>query len=48
MLDAANPVVQKWEQHMSRFKQTLPWAKKNEKWVLMEHYLVFENQLCRR
>ena len=39
-MDKANPKVQEWEELMSRFQQPLPWAAKNEKWVLMER--IFE------
>ena len=38
--DAANPKVQEWENLMWKFQQPLPWAKENEKWVLMEQ--IFE------
>ena len=38
--DAANEKVQEWEQLMWKFQQPLPWAKENEKWVLMEQ--IFE------
>jgi L-rhamnose mutarotase len=34
--DAANPKVQEWETLMWKFQQALPWAKPNEKWILME------------
>ena len=34
-MDAANPKVQEWEQLMWKFQLSLPWAKKGEKWVLM-------------
>lgn len=34
--DAANPMVQKWEELMWNFQQSLPFAKPGEKWVLME------------
>ncbi|MBS1916597.1 MAG: L-rhamnose mutarotase [Bacteroidetes bacterium] len=34
--DAANEKVQEWEKLMWKFQQPLPWAKQNEKWVLME------------
>ena len=34
-MDAANPVVQNWEQLMWKFQQPMPWAKKGEKWILM-------------
>lgn len=35
-MDAADPKVQEWENLMWTFQQSLPWAKKGEKWVLME------------
>jgi L-rhamnose mutarotase len=35
-LDANNPKVQEWETLMWNFQQPLPWAKKDEKWVLMD------------
>ena len=35
-MDNANPKVQEWEQLMWRFQQPLPWAKKEEKWFLMD------------
>lgn len=35
-LDAANPVVQQWEQLMWKFQQSLPGAKEGEKWILMD------------
>jgi L-rhamnose mutarotase len=35
-MDAANPKVQEWENLMWRFQQRLPWAKGEEKWILME------------
>lgn len=34
--DAANPKVQEWEQLMWKFQSSLPWAKKGEKWILMD------------
>ena len=34
--DAADPLVQEWEQLMWTYQQPLPWAKPGEKWVLME------------
>ncbi len=34
--DAANPVVQKWEELMWKFQQALPQAKPGEKWMRME------------
>lgn len=33
--DASNEKVQEWEKLMWKFQQPLPWAKENEKWVLM-------------
>jgi L-rhamnose mutarotase len=33
--DAANPVVQKWEELMWTYQQGLPAAKPGEKWMLM-------------
>ena len=35
-MDAANPIVQKWESLMMTFQQLLPWAGDGEKWVNME------------
>ena len=35
-MDDSNPKVQEWEQLMWKFQQPLPWAKKGEKWVLMD------------
>lgn len=34
-LDAVNPKVQEWEQLMWKFQEPLPWAGKDEKWVVM-------------
>src|SRR5271154_7149344 len=34
--DSANEKVQEWETLMWKFQQPLPWAKQDEKWVLME------------
>jgi L-rhamnose mutarotase len=34
--DVANTKVQEWEMLMWKFQQPLPWAKQNEKWILME------------
>lgn len=33
--DKANPHVQEWEELMAKYQQALPFAKKDEKWVLM-------------
>jgi L-rhamnose mutarotase len=34
--DAANPLVQQWEQLMWQYQQALPFAVPGEKWVLMD------------
>ena len=34
--DANNEKVQEWEQLMWKYQQALPWAKKGDKWVIME------------
>jgi L-rhamnose mutarotase len=36
-MDNANSKVQEWEQLMWKFQQPLPWAKKGEKWILMDN-----------
>jgi len=36
ILDAGNPKVQEWEKLMWTYQKSLPFAKKNEKWMLME------------
>lgn len=35
-MDAENPAVTEWENFVWKFQQPLPWAKENEKWVLMK------------
>jgi L-rhamnose mutarotase len=35
-MDAENPKVQQWETLMEQYQQRLPFAKPNEKWVLMQ------------
>ncbi|SHI91754.1 L-rhamnose mutarotase [Pseudozobellia thermophila] len=35
-MDANNPAVQKWEELMWKFQQSLPWAEKDEKWIALE------------
>lgn len=35
-MDKANPIVQKWEDFMWTFQQSIPSAKPGEKWVLMK------------
>lgn len=36
-MDAANEHVQRWEDLMWQFQQALPWAKRGEKWILMDN-----------
>ena len=40
-MDANNDVLMKWENLMSEFQQPFPWAKKGEKWVLVEPIFQF-------
>lgn len=35
-MDAANPVVQEWEELMWMYQQALPSAREGEKWLLMD------------
>jgi L-rhamnose mutarotase len=42
--DASNPKVQEWEELMWKFQQSLPWAKKGEKWVKMEKIFELKKQ----
>ncbi|MRX65334.1 L-rhamnose mutarotase [Maribacter luteus] len=35
-MDNANRKVQEWEELMWKYQQKMPWAKENEKWVLMD------------
>jgi len=35
-MDAEDDQVQEWEQMMDRLQKALPWAKRGEKWVLMD------------
>lgn len=35
-MDANNRIVMKWENLMSEFQESFPWAKEDEKWVVME------------
>jgi L-rhamnose mutarotase len=35
-MDDSNSKVQEWEQLMWNFQQPLPWAKKGEKWIVMD------------
>ena len=34
-MDSENPKVQEWEKLMWKYQQKLPWAKADEKWILM-------------
>lgn len=43
-LDSANPKVQEWETLMANYQQRLPFAKPNEKWVLMEQVFQYFKQ----
>jgi len=36
IIDSSNEKVQEWEKLMWKFQQPLPWAKKDEKWILMD------------
>jgi len=36
-MDLENPKVQEWENLMWKYQQALPWSKKDEKWLLMDH-----------
>jgi L-rhamnose mutarotase len=35
-MDSTNIKVQEWEKLMWKFQQPMPWAKPNEKWILMD------------
>ena len=35
-IDSENPKVQEWERLMWNYQEGLPWAKKDEKWILMD------------
>jgi|SRR5690554_4656108 len=35
-MDAENPKVQDWENYVAGFQQVLPWAREEEKWVMMD------------
>ena len=41
--DQLNPRVQEWESLMSTFQQTLPQAKPDEKWLVMERVFKLED-----
>jgi len=36
IMDEENSKVQEWEKLMWKFQQPMPWAKENEKWILMD------------
>ncbi len=36
IMDLENPKVQEWENLMWKYQQKLPFAKKGEKWILMD------------
>ena len=42
--DKANPHVQQWEELMWKYQQALPFAKQNEKWVLMSQIFHLDKQ----
>ncbi|MFT4023655.1 MAG: L-rhamnose mutarotase [Flavihumibacter sp.] len=35
--DAGNPKVQEWEKLMEKFQEKLPWARPDEKWIVMKN-----------
>ncbi len=35
-MDETNPKVREWEKLMWKFQQPLPWAREDEKWILMD------------
>lgn len=40
-IDAADPVITKWERLMSEYQQTLPWAAPGERWIEMKPVYTF-------
>ena len=42
--DAANPKVREWEELMWRFQQAIPWAKTEEKWIVMDRIFSLKNE----
>lgn len=44
-LDAADPVVVKWEELMWKYQQKLPFARADEKWTLMDRIFVTGDRL---
>jgi L-rhamnose mutarotase len=43
-MDKLNPAVQKWENLMWKYQQALPFAKADEKWVLMKKIFDTQNE----
>ena len=43
-MDDDNAKVQEWEQLMWKYQQRLPWAEKEEKWVLMDKIFHISSQ----
>lgn len=43
-MDASNSEVQVWEALMDTYQKRLPWADKNEKWVLMQEVFNLKKQ----
>jgi L-rhamnose mutarotase len=43
-MDAANPIVQKWETLMWKYQQSLPLAKAGEKWMRMKKVFDLQEQ----
>ena len=41
-MDSNNPKVQEWERLMSNFQKPFPFAKPNEKWIIMEKVFKFK------
>lgn len=42
-LDTENPIVQEWENLMSKYQQTLPGSLPGEKWQLMKNIFTLNN-----
>jgi L-rhamnose mutarotase len=42
--DVANVNVQEWEALMWKYQQAIPWAKPNEKWILMDKIFDLNDQ----
>lgn len=41
IMDEENPKVVEWETMMSRFQQRIPWAKPDQKWVVLDKVFDF-------